>query len=150
MELDDICLSLPSNSVEKTAPDFISQRLFYIPTEYYVKAVLPFSLPPGHMARLDFAASLTIRLGSIIDVGQCNMVHMMPLLEKACMYISLRHISLLALLYSLASWTDNTLRTQRKAVPQDEKIPKLPTREEFPRRPMWPGRPMVVCCMSEK
>lgn len=103
MGLDDICLSLPSNSVEKTAPDFISQRLFHIPTEYYVKAVLPFSLPPGHMARLDFAASLTIRLGSINDVGQCNMVDMMPLLEKACMYISLRHISLLALLYSLAS-----------------------------------------------
>lgn len=40
MGLDDICLSLPSNSVEKTAPDFISQRLFHIPTEYYVRAVL--------------------------------------------------------------------------------------------------------------
>lgn len=102
MGLDDICLSFPSNSVKKTAPNFISQRLFDIPTEYYVKAVLPFSLPPGHMARLDFAASLAIRLGHVIDVGQCNMVDMMPLLEKACMYISLRHIPLLALFYSLA------------------------------------------------
>lgn len=88
MGLDGICLSLPSNSVEKTAPDFISQRLFDIPIRYYVKAVLPFSLPPG-----DMAASLAVRLGRVIDVGQYNMVDLMPLLAKACMYISLRHIS---------------------------------------------------------
>lgn len=97
MGLDGIYLSLPSNSVEKTAPDFISQRLFDIPIGYYVKAVLPFSLPPG-----DMAASLAIRLGRVTDVGQCNMVDMMPLLEKACMDISLRHISLLVLLDSVA------------------------------------------------
>lgn len=48
------------------------------------------------MARLHFVASLAIRLGHVIDVGQCNMVDMMPSPEKAYMYISLAQISLLA------------------------------------------------------